>query len=118
MILRVTCALLACSVLGSIAGCSSHSSERELTIVGWGGSSQAAHRQAYWIAFTQQTGIPLHEDVWKGGTDLVGARVQTGHPRGAGVRVEVGERAPGGAGGLFAPLDWPAPGGRNASLDV
>lgn len=111
-------AFLLSGVLVALAGCSSHGSERELTIVGWGGSSQAAHRQAYWTSFTRQTGIPVHEEVWNGGIDLIRSEVQSHHPAWDVVQVEVEELALGCAEGLFVPLDWNALGGRDAYLDV
>jgi putative spermidine/putrescine transport system substrate-binding protein len=115
---RAAGALLGCCALLWIAGCTSPSAERELTIVGWGGSSQAAHRQAYWTSFSQQTGIPLHEDVWNGGIDIVRSKVRSGHPDWDIVQVEVEELALGCAEGLFVPLDWEALGGRASYLDM
>src|SRR3546814_7784944 len=53
----------------------SRSDLRPLTVVGWGGSSQDAHRQAYWNGFTQSTGIALREDSWRGGVGVIRTKV-------------------------------------------
>jgi putative spermidine/putrescine transport system substrate-binding protein len=92
--------------------------ERELTVVGWGGSSQAAHREAYWHSFSQQTGVKLHEDSWNGGLRVLRSKMSDGARAWDVVQVEVEELMRGCQDGLFAPLDWPALGGREAYLDV
>ncbi len=89
---------------------------RPLTVVGWGGTSQAAHRGAYWTAFSQQTGIPLKEDVWNGGVGVLRAKVRGGDPGWDVIQVETEELILGCEEGLFEKLDWAALGGRDAFL--
>src|SRR3546814_19644803 len=65
---RALLALLAPLLLSS---CGAGSDLLPLTVVGWGGSSQDAHRQAYWSAFSRTTGIQLREDSWRGGVGVI-----------------------------------------------
>jgi putative spermidine/putrescine transport system substrate-binding protein len=90
-----------------------------VTIVGWGGSSQAAHREAYWRAYSQQKGIEVREDSWNGGLNALRAKAHEARtvPWDI-VQVEVEELMLGCSEGLFEPLDWAALGGREAYLDV
>lgn len=90
--------------------------DRPVTVVGWGGTSQAAHRQAYWTAFTASTGIPIREDVWHGGVGVLRAKAQAGRPDWDIVQAEVEEVILGCEEGLLEPLDWKALGGRDAFL--
>src|SRR3546814_2663208 len=71
-------ALLALLAPLLLASCGSGSDLRPLTVVGWGGSSQDAHRQAYWSAFSPTTGIPLREDSWRGGVGVIRTKVMGG----------------------------------------
>src|SRR3546814_6598110 len=66
---------LATLALLAATACDSRSDLRPLTVVGWGGSSQDAHRQAYWNGFTQSTGIALREDSWRGGVGVIRTKV-------------------------------------------
>lgn len=89
---------------------------RDLTIVGWGGSSQLAHRDAYWTSFVVHTGIPLREAVWHGGIGVLRTKVQAGDTDWDVVQVEVEELLLGCEEGLFEPIDWGALGGREAFI--
>jgi len=116
---RASYARLGASVLATLAAltaCHDGQKVRPLTVVGWGGSSQEAHRNAYWTSFSQQTGIPLREDVWNGGLGILRAKVLAGHADWDVVQVEVEELQLGCEEGLFEKLDWRALGGRDAYI--
>lgn len=98
------------------AACNSNSEVRPLTVVGWGGSSQDAHRQAYWSGFTKSTGITLREDSWRGGVGVIRTKVVGGDASWDVVQVETEDLILGCEEGLFQRLDWAALGGRNAFL--
>src|SRR6185312_11671953 len=109
--------VLFCALALLLSGCDAwHATPRDLTVVGWGGTSQDAHREAYWRSFTQQTGIKLREDAWNGGIDLLRAKVHGGHSDWDVVQVEVEELLLGCRERLFEPLDWSALGGRDAFI--
>lgn len=91
--------------------------ERPLTVVGWGGASQNALREAYWKPFASQTGIRLQEDSWHGGVGVLRTRIRGGHAGWDVVQVEVEELILGCEEGLFEPLDWQALGGREQFID-
>jgi len=98
---------------GLVAGTAS---ARDLTVVGWGGSSQAAQQKVYYRPFTEQTGIPMLEDSWSGGLGILRARVQAGNPTWDVVQVEADELQIGCDEGLYERLDWAALGGREAFI--
>ena len=87
-------------------------------MVGWGGSSQRAHREAYWTSFVVHTGVPLREDVWHGGIGVLRTKVQGGATDWDVVQVEVEELLLGCEEGLFEPIDWQMLGGREQYIDV
>ncbi len=89
---------------------------RDLTVVGWGGSSQAAQRQVYYGPFTAQTRIPIQEDSWSGGLGVLRTRVQAGNVTWDVVQVEADELQIGCDEGLFERIDWAAMGGRDAFM--
>lgn len=91
-------------------------SARDLTVVAWGGSSQAAQREVYYRPFTAQTQIPLLEDSWSGGLGILRSRVQAGNPTWDVVQVEADELQIGCDEGLFERMDWAALGGRDAFM--
>jgi putative spermidine/putrescine transport system substrate-binding protein len=99
-----------------LAACNDYRGQRDLTVVGWGGSSQEAHRNAYWTSFTQQTGIKLREDVWNGGIGVLRTKVLGSNVEWDVVQVEVEELILGCEEGLFERLDWNALGGRDAYI--
>jgi putative spermidine/putrescine transport system substrate-binding protein len=100
----------------SLASCDRSTEIRPLTVVGWGGSSQDAHRQAYWDSFTRTTGIELREDSWHGGVGVIRTRVVGGDASWDVVQVETEDLILGCEEGLFEPLEWAALGGREAFI--
>ncbi|MFC7538719.1 ABC transporter substrate-binding protein [Siccirubricoccus deserti] len=91
-------------------------SARDLTVVAWGGSSQAAQREVYYRPFTEQTRVPLLEDSWSGGLGILRTRVQAGNPTWDVVQVESDELQLGCDEGLYERIDWAALGGRDAFM--
>lgn len=108
--------LLRLSVLLLVVGCDSQPAARAVTVVGWGGSSQEAHRNAYWTSFAAETGTRVNEDVWHGGIGVLRTKVQGGGSNWDVVQVETEELILGCEEGLFERLDWPALGGREAYI--
>ncbi|MEI9995245.1 MAG: ABC transporter substrate-binding protein [Rhizomicrobium sp.] len=102
-------------LLLGVAACSK-SEPRPLTVVGWGGTSQDALRDAYWAPFQKQTGIALREDAWHGGVGILRAKSRAGDPGWDVVQVETEELILGCEEGIFARLDWKALGGREAYI--
>jgi putative spermidine/putrescine transport system substrate-binding protein len=98
--------------------CGPNEKPRELTVVGWGGSSQAAHRAAYWTSFSKETGVKLKEDVWNGGIGVLRAKSKGGHSDWDVIQVEVEELILGCEEGVFERLDWQAMGGRDRFLPI
>lgn len=98
-----------------LTGCKSDAPPKPLTVVGWGGSSQRAHRDAYWTSFVVHTGIQLHEDIWHGGIDVLRDKARSGEWDV--VQVEVEELLLGCTEGLFEPMDWQSLGGRDAYIE-
>lgn len=113
---RIAFAALLTGALALIAACGDDHPQRDLTIVGWGGSSQLAHRNAYWTSFTQETGIPLREDVWHGGIGVLRTKVAGGDADWDIVQVETEELILGCEEGLLEKLDWEALGGRSTYI--
>ena len=75
--LTALCASLA--LLASTLGTTASAQERELRIVSWGGSFQAAQRKVYFEPFTKETGIKIKEDEWaKSNMAVVEAMVKSG----------------------------------------
>lgn len=106
---------LAAAALGALL-VPAAASARDLTVVGWGGSSQAAQRQVYYQPFTAQTRLPIQEDSWSGGLGILRSRVQAGNPTWDVVQVEADELQIGCDEGLFERIDWAALGGREAFM--
>ena len=82
-----------------------------LTIVTRGEAAQAAIGEAYAPSFTAATDIPVHQDTWDGGMDLLKAKVTEG-----GwdlLQVSADELVAGCADGSFEKLDWSAIGGKD-----
>lgn len=98
-----------------LGACKGETPAKPLTVVGWGGSSQRAHRDAYWTSFIVHTGIQLHEEVWHGGIDILRENVRSGADWDV-VQVEVEELLLGCQEGLFERMDWEALGGRDAFI--
>jgi putative spermidine/putrescine transport system substrate-binding protein len=114
---RLPYAALGLALALVLSGCGGwHAPPRDLTVVGWGGSSQDAHRNAYWRSFSQQTGVKLREDIWNGGIGILRTKVRAGNADWDVVQVEVEELLLGCEEGLFERLDWSALGGRDAFI--
>src|SRR5690554_5227858 len=64
---------------------------RDMTVVGWGGSSQAAQRKLYFQPFSEKTGARIVEDSWSGGIGILRTKVQGGNANWDMVQVEVDE---------------------------
>src|SRR5688500_2479158 len=62
---------------------------RDLTVVAWGGGSQAAARKVYFVPFAEKTGIKLQEDSWSGGIGVLRTKVKGGNAGWDVVQVEV-----------------------------
>lgn len=97
------CATLA---LTAMIGLTPPANARDLTIVGWGGTTQAAHRVAYFKPFMKETGLKIVEDEWNGEMAKIRAMVETGHVTWDVVQVEAPEAFQGCDEGLFEKLDW------------
>jgi putative spermidine/putrescine transport system substrate-binding protein len=114
-LLSTTAALLA---LIGLAACGPAERAREVTIVGWGGTSQAAHRAAYWNDFARDTGVKVKEDVWNGGIGILRAKSKASRADWDVVQVEVEELILGCEEGVFERLDWKAMGGKDRYLPI
>lgn len=90
---------------------------RDLTIVGWGGATQEAQREAYFKPFSEKTGIKVLEDSWDGGYGVLQAKVSNGTPNWDLVQVEAEELVLGCADGIYEKLDWEKIGPKEDFLD-
>ncbi len=95
-------AFAACACITTVP--SAHA--RDLTIVGWGGTTQAAHKVAYFDPFVKETGIKIVEDSWSGEMAKIRGMVETGDITWDVVQVEAPEMYQGCEEGLFEQLDW------------
>lgn len=102
------------AALLTLAGCGGKHEPRPLTVVGWGGSSQAGDHDAYVAPFAKTTGIPVQEDSWHGGIGVIRTKVMGGDTSWDVVQAETEEIILGCEEGLFEPLDWASLGGRGA----
>ena len=90
---------------------------RDLTVVAWGGGSQAAARKVYFVPFTEKTGIKLQEDSWSGGIGVLRTKVKGGNAGWDVVQVEVDDLNLGCDEGLFEKLDWKRLGGKDKFIE-
>ncbi len=100
----------------ALAGMTATAAARDLTVVAWGGSTQAAQKKVYYGPFTAATGIPLLEDSWSGGVGVLRAKVQAGQPNWDVIQVESDELHIGCDEGLYEKPDWAALGGKGAFM--
>lgn len=101
-----SCILSLAAAVAACALCVVPAQSRDLTIVGWGGTTQAAHKIAYFDPFTKETGIKIIEDSWSGEMAKIRGMVETGDVTWDVVQVEAPEMFQGCEEGLFEPLDW------------
>ncbi len=102
--------------LAALTGCGKPT-VRPLTVVGWGGTSQAAHRNAYWTSFSQKFHVPIKEDTWSGGIGVLRAKTAGhGDPGWDVIQAETEEVILGCEEGVFEKLDWKQLGGRDAFM--
>lgn len=79
---------------------------RDLTVAGWGGSSQEAQRKVYLEPFSKASGIKVLEDTWSGGMGILRTKARGGNPDWDVVLVEADEMILGCEEGLYEKLDW------------
>jgi len=103
-------------VIGLFAVMMNVASARDLTVVSWGGSYQDAQRKAYFEPYQKATGNRLIEDSWDGGIGGVRAKVQGGAVPWDVLQVEAEELSIGCDEGLYVPIKWGEPGGRDDYL--
>jgi putative spermidine/putrescine transport system substrate-binding protein len=113
---RILSRLALVALLGMTAACGGPKPSPEVTVVGWGGSSQEAHRQAYWTSFSKAAGVKVKEDTWHGGVGVLRAKAEAGQADWDVIQVEVEELILGCEEGIFEKLDWTALGGRDAFI--
>ncbi len=94
------------AVLAATAAAAGTAQARDLTVVGWGGTTQAAHRVAYFEPFMKATGKKIIEDSWNGEMAKVRGMVETGKITWDVIQVEAPEVFQGCEEGLFEPLPW------------
>jgi putative spermidine/putrescine transport system substrate-binding protein len=87
-----------------------------LTIVTRGESTQAAVTEAYLRPFTQATDIPVQQDDWDGGMDVLKTKATEG--AWDVVQVSADELTAGCADGSFEKLDWSTIGGKDHYLPM
>jgi putative spermidine/putrescine transport system substrate-binding protein len=87
-----------------------------LTIVTRGESTQAAVTEAYLRPFTQATDIPVQQDDWDGGMDVLKTKATEG--AWDVVQVNADELTAGCADGSFEKLDWSTIGGKDHYLPM
>lgn len=104
------CAVAGVVLTGLIGG---NTEARDLTVVAWGGASQAAAQKAYFRPFVEKTGTKLQEDSWSGGIGVLRTKVLGGNATWDVVQVEVDDLVLGCEEGLFEKLDWNRLGGRD-----
>ncbi len=85
---------------------------RDLTVVSRSTALLMAQREAYLSPFVQATGLPIHEQLWEGGLDVLRSEA----PLWDIVLVDGGELLSACAGGLLMKLDWGTIGGRDHYL--
>lgn len=88
---------------------------RDLTVVGWGGTSQAAQDKVMFQPYVKDTGHKLVLDSWNGGIGVLRTRAQ-GESTWDVVQVEADELALGCEEGIYAKLDWAKMGGQEQFL--
>lgn len=88
---------------------------RDLTVVGWGGTAQAAQDKAMFQPYVKDTGNKLVQDSWNGGIGVLRTKAQ-GESTWDVVQVEADELVLGCEEGIYARLDWSKLGGQEQYL--
>ena len=91
--------------------------KRDLTVAGFGGTTQEVFKQIYFTPFANQTGKPVLEESYDGGYGILQSKIQSGNPNWDIVQVEVEELIRGCDDGLFEKLDWDKLGGKDKYID-
>jgi putative spermidine/putrescine transport system substrate-binding protein len=86
---------------------------RDLTIVSRGGVYQQAQREVYFKPFTDATGIPIQEQSWDGGIEMLRAKKQAATSDWDVVQLQGDELLLGCEEGLIEKLDWSQIGGKD-----
>jgi len=103
--------------IAALVGTASPADARDLTIVGWGGTTQAAHKIAYFDPFMKETSLKIVEDEWNGEMAKIRGMVETGNVSWDVVQVEAPEAYQGCEEGLFEMLDWSKTTDKNNLVD-
>lgn len=90
-----------------------NSQARDLTVVGWGGTTQDVMERVYFAPFQKESHEPLIRDSWGGGYGILQAKVQAGIPNWDIVAVEAEELLLGCQDGILEKLDWDKIGGKD-----
>ena len=99
--------LCATGVVAAVLGLTMNSAySRDLTVVSWGGASQAAQKKIFFDGFAKESGHPVLDEAWDGGIGILQSKVKAGNPSWDVVSVEAEELALGCFDGLFEKIDW------------
>lgn len=104
--------LSSCCLFWALCSAGPLAHARDLTVVGWGGSTQDAQRETAFKPFEKTLGKPVLDQSWEGGIGVIQAKLQAGTPNWDVVLVESDELVQGCTDGLFEKLDWSAFGGK------
>ena len=111
MLARMLLAAAATAALAVVSsGCFAR--QTDLTIVTRDQSLQHAMQSAYVQPFTALTGVPIQQDNWDGGIDLLRGQAKVSDDPWDLVLVDTEELSTGCGEGLFEKLDWSAIGGK------
>lgn len=100
-------------VAGLLTGTSWPAVAHDLSVATRGGALAAAQQDAYFVPFTQATGIALHVEDWTGDFTVLQQRIGSGVDPWDLVQVGGVAMLSGCDDGLFERLDWPAIGGKD-----
>jgi len=76
---KISTLLLSVLAGAVLVGGAGQAQAADLTVVGWGGTTQAAHKVAYFDPFTKETGVKIVEDEWNGEMAKIRGMVETGN---------------------------------------
>jgi putative spermidine/putrescine transport system substrate-binding protein len=107
--------ILAAGVTAGLSLAAGAASARDLTVVGWGGTAQAAQNKAMFEPYVKDTGNKLVQDSWNGGIGVLRTKAQ-GESTWDVVQVEADELVLGCEEGIYAKLDWAKLGNKDQYL--